>query len=72
MNITALLQGVPLVLLAGLLVVAGAAVHQLHRLASDVHESREARFESQLRRRLRAEGFSEAEATDAIEDSKGS
>jgi hypothetical protein len=69
MDITALLQGVILLLVVGLLVWVGALVQRLRRLVAESRGSRETRFERRVRRRLRREGFSDAEATAALEDS---
>jgi hypothetical protein len=69
MDIAAVLQGAILVLIVGLLVWVGALVQRLRRLSAEARGGRETRFERQVRRRLRREGFSDAEATAALEDS---
>jgi hypothetical protein len=69
MDIATLLQGVILLLVVGLLVWVGALVQRLRRLAADSRGLRETRFDRRVRRRLRREGYSDAEATAALEDS---
>jgi hypothetical protein len=69
MDIAAVLQGTIVLLIVGLLAWVGALVRQLRRLSAEARGSRETRLERRVRGRLRREGFSDAEAAAALEDS---
>ena len=69
MDIAAVVQGVILVLVVGVLAWVGALVRQLRRLSAEARGSRESRLERRVRGRLRREGFYDAEVTAALNDS---